>query len=50
VEGRQKVAKRVGRWMGGKLTGGKVEWVGFGWSDGWNGWKGEGLAVIQNLP
>ena len=27
-------AKRVGRWAGGTLAGGKVEWVGF-WLVGW---------------
>jgi hypothetical protein len=31
--------KRVGRWKGGRLAGGKVEWVGRG-----------GVAVIQALP
>ncbi len=34
MEGWQKVAKKVGRWMGGRLTVGKVEWVGC-WVVGW---------------
>jgi len=34
LDGWQKVAKKVGRWAGGTLAGGKVEWVGF-WLVGW---------------
>jgi hypothetical protein len=59
VGGWQKVAEKVGRWAGGTLAGGTVEWVAVGWSDGWSWWEGrrnssylqtrEMLAVMERV-